>query len=404
VGRLTEPEASADERQELAEAQAALRRIAVLVARGVSREEIFDAVVQETRRVLPADATALLAYAPDATAIPLVQAGGPGTRPPGRITLEGDSVTARVFATGEPATVQSYGMLAGPMANMQRERGLGSSVGAPVIVEGRLWGVLIAAWREEHHPTLKEKRARLAEFSELVATAIANAENRAELAASRARLVLAADDARRRIQRDLHDGAQQRLVSMALEIRAVQHALSERLVMDASEVDTILERILAGLEAAGRELLDIARGLHPVLLDRGGLEPALQALARQSPLRLTLRLDLPHRLPGPVEVASYYIVSEALTNASKHARATHVDIEVQARDGELTLTVRDDGVGGADPAGGTGLIGLRDRVEALGGRLEITSPRGVGTTLTMRLHVAGAVPRSGERHRSSAGR
>jgi signal transduction histidine kinase len=214
-----------------------------------------------------------------------------------------------------------------------------------------------------------------------LATAIANAESRAALAASRARIVTAADEARRRIERDLHDRAQQRLISLALEVRAAQAAVP-------SELDGLardLSRVAEALTSVFEELREISHGIHPAILSEQGLAPALRALARRSPLPVELESDLARRLPEPLEVAVYYVVSEAVTNAAKHARASTVTVELSADDVIVRLAIRDDGIGGADPHHGSGLLGLTDRLEALGGRLQITSPAGSGTTLLIEI-------------------
>ena len=208
-------------------------------------------------------------------------------------------------------------------------------------------------------------------FTELIATAIANAETRAELAASRARIVATADATRRRIERDLHDGAQQQLVSLALELRAAQAALPSELGEQRAE----LSRVVEGLTAVLDELREISSGIHPAILSEGGLAPALKTLARRSPIPVQLDVRVEGRLPESVEVAAYYVVSEMLTNAAKHAHASSVQVDVAGADGVLRVSVRDDGVGGADPARGSGLVGLRDRVEALGGTIAVDSPR-----------------------------
>jgi signal transduction histidine kinase len=222
---------------------------------------------------------------------------------------------------------------------------------------------------------------RLTDFTELVATAIANAEAQTELMASRARIVASADQARRRIERDLHDGAQQRLVSLGMQIHQARAAVPAGL----DELAAQLGRVASGLACAVDELRDLASGIHPAILARGGLTPALKTLARRSlvPVTLTVRVD--GRLPEPVEVAAYYVVSEALTNAAKHAGALNVTVDVAADDGGLRISVRDDGVGGADLTRGSGLIGLKDRVEALGGRIALQSERGSGTSLSVEL-------------------
>jgi signal transduction histidine kinase len=226
-----------------------------------------------------------------------------------------------------------------------------------------------------------DSEERLEKFTELVATAIANAEYRAELAASRRRIVAASDEARRRIERDLHDGIQQRLVSLGLELRLAESSVPTEL----EEARTTIARVAHGLNLSLDELREISRGIHPAILAEGGLRPALRTLARRSTVPVELNGEIDHRLPEPVEVAAYYIVSEALTNATKHANASRVDIEASTQDGSLRLSIRDDGIGGADPARGSGLVGLADRVEALGGSIRVGSRPGDGTHITVEL-------------------
>src|ERR1035441_4098474 len=270
----------------------------------------------------------------------------------------------------------------GPASYVVRKVGYDTAVGAPVIVEGHLWG-LIGASSTLEQPLPPDTEARLASFTELVATAIANADSRAELMASRARIVAAADDTRRRIERDLHDGTQQQLVSLMLELRAVQAALPPQSVELRGELSRIAERAKDVFD----QVREISHGIHPAILSESGLTPALKALARRSAVPVELDLRSGRRLPGHVEVAAYYAVSEALANAAKHAHASAVQIELDTPDTVVRLAIRDDGIGGADPAQGSGLTGLRDRIEALGGTLEVTSPAGSGTTLLIEIPV-----------------
>jgi signal transduction histidine kinase len=251
----------------------------------------------------------------------------------------------------------------------------------PINVEGRLWGAVIVI-SPSQQPLPAGTEARLAGFTELVATALANAEAQAALTASRARIVAAADTTRRRIERDLHDGAQQRLVSLALHLRStVQAAVPPEAGLLAAQLD----RVAAELTGVLDELREIARGIHPAVLADGGLHPALKTLARRSavPVRLDVRAD--GRLPEQIELAAYYVVCEALTNTVKHAHASAVDVQVHTDEGVLHVRVRDDGHGGADLTRGSGLIGLKDRVEALGGRISLHSPPDAGTTMEMAL-------------------
>jgi signal transduction histidine kinase len=369
--------------------QAALRRVATLVARAASPEEVFAAVIGEAGRLLDTDFTHLSRYADGAATIvgAWARTGAVRDLPVGtRWSIGGRNVLTLVFQTGRAARIDDYAGASGPAAEAAHERGIRSVAGVPVSVEGRLWGVMIvASTREEPMPA--DIEARLAGFTELAATAIANAEAQAALTASRARIVATADATRRRIERDLHDGAQQRLVSLALQLRAAQAAppgageLVQRLEGAVTEVTGVLE-----------ELREIARGLHPAVLAERGLGPALKALARRSAVPVRLHVQVEGRLPEQAEIAAYYVVSEALTNIAKHAHAYAADVQVAAGDGVLQVRVRDDGRGGADFGHGSGLVGLKDRVEALGGHLALHSPPGEGTTLQVQLPVGQACP------------
>jgi signal transduction histidine kinase len=372
-----------------AEEQAALRRVATLVARPAPPEEVFAAVAEEVGRLLEAGHTTTLQYDREgvATVVGVWTRGGdagPVVAGP-RYDIGGRNVTTLVFQTGRPARVDDHGDASGAIGDVLREWGVGSAVGVPISVEGRLWGVMIVGSRREKSlPT--DVETRLAGFTELVGTALANADAQAALTASRARIVATADATRRRIERDLHDGAQQRLVSLALHLRGtVQAAVPPA----AGELAGQLAGIATGLTGVLDELRETARGLHPAALTAGGLRPALKTLARRSavPVRLDVRVD--GRLPEPVELATYYVVAEALTNTAKHAHATVVDVQAETGEGLLHVRVRDDGRGGADIAGGSGLVGLTDRVEALGGRVFLHSPPGAGTTVEISLSLSG---------------
>jgi signal transduction histidine kinase len=244
--------------------------------------------------------------------------------------------------------------------------------------------VIVATSSREALPADTEQR--MLDFTELVATAIANADSRSKLAASRARVVAASDETRRRIERDLHDGTQQRLVTLALTLRSAQAALPPQL----EEVQTELSRVGQGLVAVLEELREISRGIHPAILSEGGLAPALRTLVRRSAIPVVLETRFAGRLPDGVERAAYYVVSEMLANAAKHAQASTVYVDLGRADGALHVSVRDDGIGGADPARGSGLVGLRDRVEALGGTIAVQSPRGAGTAVEVVLPLEAA--------------
>jgi signal transduction histidine kinase len=381
-----------------AEEQAALRRVATLVAKGTPPAGVFTAVTEEVGQVLDVDFTVMARYDPVGVATIVGTWSRTGVDVPlpqeGRVALGGRNVTTRVFETGQPARLDSYADASGPAADTGRGWGLRSFAGVPISVNGRLWGIVIAAYTHEE-PLPADTEARLAGFTELVGTAIANAESQAQLTASRARIVTAADQARRRIERDLHDGAQQRLVSITLQLQAARAAVPP----GADELLAHLDNSVAEASSALDELRELARGIHPAILAEGGLAPALRTLARRSiiPVRLNVRVE--RRLPEPIEIAAYYLVAESLTNAAKHAHASIVYVEVDTvvdRTAEvLRVRVRDDGRGGADLGGGSGLIGLKDRVEALGGRLQVESPLAAGTSVRADLPLpAGPVVRA----------
>jgi signal transduction histidine kinase len=259
-------------------------------------------------------------------------------------------------------------------------------VAAPILIGDRLWGAATASSRGGL-PT--DAEGRIAHFTDLIATAISNADTRSELTASRARVVAAADETRRRIERDLHDGIQQRLVSLALKARELETTTPR----PSEEIQRELSLIADGLGAALDELQKISRGIHPAVLSEAGLVPALKALARRSGAPITLDLNVDSRFEEPLEVAAYYVACEAVANAVKHARASVVELRVHCRDDALVLSFRDDGIGGADPSRGSGLLGLTDRVEALGGTITVVSPHGRGTTLHVHLPAdLGAAP------------
>jgi signal transduction histidine kinase len=380
--------ANAQARVELrgfAEEQAALRRVATLVARAAPPQEVFAAVTEEVGRVLSADGTIMSRYEPEdaATVVGVWSSTGAAAPAPvgSRFELGGRNVHTLVFQTARPARTD-LAEASGTATGVFGELGIRSCVGVPISVAGRLWGVMIVvSTRDEPLPTGIE--ARLAGFTELAATTIANAEAQAALTASRARIVAAADQTRRRIERDLHDGAQQRLVSLALQLRAVQADVSP----EAGELAQRLEGVVTEVTGVLEELREIARGLHPAVLSKSGLGPALRVLARRSAVPVSVDVQVAGRLPEPVETAAYYVVSEALTNAAKHAHASAAEVEVAAGDGVLRVCVRDDGSGGADFGHGSGLVGLRDRIEALGGRIWLHSPPGAGTVVQIVLPV-----------------
>ncbi|HEX2103552.1 MAG TPA: PAS domain S-box protein [Solirubrobacteraceae bacterium] len=371
------------ELRELAIEQAALRRVATIVASEGDQDRVFSAVTEEVGRLLGAHSANMVRYedGPWATVVGGWSAEGtPAVEVGGRVPLDGDTATVRVKRTGRPARVDDYDGLTGELAERLRGLGFRCAVAAPITLAGRLWGaVLVSSVEPDAFPPGAEDR--ISSFAELTAQALANAEARAQLAASRARIVEAADAERRRLERNLHDGAQQRLVALALAVRLAER----KLATDTAAARELLANAGAELEQALAELRELARGLHPAVLTERGLAPALGALADRAPVPVEVAAAVEGRLPAPVEAAAYYVVSEALTNVAKYAGACRVRVDVSRCDGQLEVTVADNGVGGADGSRGSGLRGLADRVEALGGRLEVSSPVGAGTTLRARL-------------------
>ncbi|MET7395706.1 AAA family ATPase [Dactylosporangium sp. NPDC005572] len=354
--------------------QAALRRVATLVARGMRPDSVFAAVADEVGALFGADGTTIARFEPNGDTTVLGGHGLARSQPGSRSRPDPHSAMASVQATGRAARRD---------LRSDTRTGLRSAVASPIVVEGRVWGAIGVGSRHERLP--QDAEQRLADFTELVATAVANTENRAELTASRARIVAAADQTRRRFERDLHDGAQQRLVALALQLRSAQETMPPEF---GAELDLAVASVTGALD----ELREIARGIHPSILTEGGLGPALRALARRSPVPVDLDMRAGAQLPEHIEVSAYYVVAEALTNAAKHAHASSVIVVVETdpSDAVLHVAVRDDGVGGADFTRGTGLVGLKDRVEALDGRIVLDSPRGAGTSLRVELPLTAA--------------
>ena len=365
----------------LAETQAALRRVATLVARGASPGEVFAATTAEAGRLLQSDATALCRYEADGAVT--VVAAAPDANVDvsigARFSADGENLVGVVSRTGRATRRDSFDDATGDLAELARRVGVRSAVEAPVTVEGRPWGVM-AAW-SKRGPLPGDTEQRLVAFTDLVATAIANTDSRAQLTASRARIVATADATRRQIERDLHDGAQQQLISLSFELRGVQDTLPPEL----DDHRAALAQAQDGLTTALDELREIAQGIHPAIITQGGLGPALKTLAHRSAIPVELDVRTEGGLPERVEVAAYYVVAEALANAAKHARASVVRVAVRTQDQMLNVCVRDDGLGGADPDHGSGLLGLKDRAEAIGGSLSVESARGAGTSLYVEL-------------------
>ena len=362
--------------------QAALRRVATLVAQGAESAEVLDAVCRETGVLIGATSANLAQFEAGGVNVTLAGWSRRDTHVPAgtRLPMVGESIDSLIQRTAAPARFDDYGDATGELATIIRNRGIRGEVGAPVIVDGRVWGALIVGTDGTSLPPGTE--GRVASFAELVATALANAAARAELVASRARIVAAADEARRRIERDLHDGAQQQLVALALELRVLESAIPAELTETRATLDRLQEELSAALD----DVREISRGLHPAILSHGGLGPALRSLGARSALPVELDLRVDERLPESIEIATYYVVSEALANAAKHADAAVAEVSVGVSEGWLRASIRDDGIGGAETGwGGSGLLGLRDRVNALGGRLVIDSPSGRGTAISVAL-------------------
>ncbi len=366
--------------ERLADEQAALRRVATLVASGTEPVTVCRAVCNEAQALLGADRAGILRFHDDRTVTVMASSGGPGQHRVGvRVAFDPGFVVDWVHETHQAARFDTDDPAAADMPEVVRMVGVRSAVGSPIVVDGELWGVITLASVDRSLPLGMERR--LTDFTELVATAIANAEGRSALNASRRRIVAASDEARRRIERDLHDGTQQRLVSLGLAVRAAEANLPP----ERDELRAQLSGVATGLVAAVEDLQEISRGIHPAILSKGGLAPALKALAHRSAIPVDLTITADVRLEEPIAVAAYFIASEALANAAKHSRASRIDISLEQRDRSLMLSVRDDGVGGADATRGSGLVGLTDRVEALGGSISVHSREGSGTQITAEL-------------------
>jgi signal transduction histidine kinase len=359
----------------LAEEQAALRRVATLVARAVPQGELFSAVIAEAGSLFGADLTGMIRYESDGMVTPVAAWAAAGEHPPlpERWPIEEGDPAMLVATTRRPERIDDWSAVPGPIAAFVRAAGVSSSVGSPILVEGRLWGAM-AVHTTQREPLPPDTESRLENFAELVATAISNAEARADLAASRARVVAAADEERRQVVRDLHDGAQQRLVQTILTLRLAHEALARGEELD---VPAVLAEALDDAAHANEELRELAHGILPAALSHGGLRAGVRALASRMPLPVENRVSA-GRLPPAIEAAAYFVVAEALTNIAKHACAQHATVSARVEHRTLRVRVRDDGIGGAR-TDGTGLVGLADRMAAVDGQLRIESPAGGGT-------------------------
>jgi PAS domain S-box-containing protein len=380
---VTERHQAEAELARLAGEQAALRRVATLVARGVPPAEVFSAVAEEVEQLLDAQATTIGRLEPDGTMAIVASRGTARDQVPvgSRLELASGMAIAEVIQSGRSARVDDYGSASGSAAATARTLGIRCSVAVPIVVEGALWGSIVAGTDREHFPADAERR--MAEFTELAGTAIANAESRSELIASRARVVAASDETRRRIERDLHDGAQQRLVHTVLTLKLA----SEALATDGDSARRLVAEALDHAEEATVELRELVQGILPPILTRSGLEGAVEALVARMPLPVETSVAV-GRLPAAVEATAYFVVAEALTNVAKHAQANDATVLVHVEDGTLRIQVRDDGVGGAR-FDGSGLVGLRDRLAVLDGHLRIESPAGGGTLVAADIPLEG---------------
>jgi GAF domain-containing protein len=371
----------------LAEEQAALRRVATLVAQEAPPGQVFAAVADEVAQLLRVEDTTIFRYEDDWTATVVADRGERDVPSPigSRMSLEGESATALVRRTGRAARVDDFSVATGPLADYTRDAGIGSTVGSPIVVDGRLWGAMIAATRTDE-PMPADTESRIEQFTELVATAISNMQARSDnmqarsdLAASRARLVTAGDEARRRVVRDLHDGAQQRLVHTIVMLKLAQRSFRD----GDGKTGSLLGEALEQAERGNEELRELAHGILPAALTQGGLQAGVDAVVTR--VDLPVAVDVPaERFPAETEASAYFIVAEALTNVVKHSNAESAEVRASVEGGMLHVEVRDDGNGGADPDG-HGLLGMTDRVTALGGRLAVDSPVGGGTLVAATL-------------------
>ena len=364
----------------LATEQRALRRVATLVASEVSPDRVFTSVSEGCARVLEVNASTVIRYEGDGTATVLGRHNRDNIdvfRVGERIRADEDSALARVRHTAAPARIDDWGGLTGEVREAMFRTGYRSTAAAPIVVAGALWGAVAIASED---PLPPDSENRLGAFCELASLAVASAQARADLTASRARVVRAGDEQRRKLERNLHDGAQQRLVSVALMLRLARAKLG-----DGPEAAKLLDDASRELDTGLAELREIARGLHPAVLSDHGLLRALEALTARLPVPVDIAVELEERPPADVEATAYYIAAEALTNVARHAEASGARVAIRREGAVLRVEIADDGKGGADAAAGTGLLGLRDRAEAAGGTLGIASPPGSGTVIVASL-------------------
>jgi signal transduction histidine kinase len=381
---VIEDDATVARLEALVQEQAALRRVAMLVARDVPAAQVFESVCEEVGAVLGVSTTNLVRYEDDGSAsiVGAWALDGAPFFPVASVPLplDGETVAPRVQRSGRTVRIDDYSGLTDELAVRLRAVGIRSAVGAPIVVAGRLWGVVIAADARPYHlPT--DAEPRLSTFAQLITDALANTDAREQLAASRARILEAGDEERRRLGRDLHDGAQQRLVSVVISLQLAQ----KRWERDPARARDLLDDALEHAQAAISDLRELAAGIHPSVLTDRGLPAALEGLAGRAPVPVELDAELDERLPKSVETTAYFVVAEALTNVGKYARASRASVGVRVVGDALEIEVLDDGVGGADARAGSGLRGLADRVSAMRGELRVTSPPGRGTRIHARI-------------------
>ncbi len=382
---VTERNRAVADLRRLAQEQAALRRVATCVASEVDPSGVFDIVAEEVARLLGGRSANVVRFEPEADAGMMVGGWSRGFRPlpiGSRVVFDGPTAVGQVKRSRHSARIDDYSNVTGEFAALIRSLGIDASVAAPISVGGELWGAIVVSTTRDA-PLASDAEARIEQFAELAALGLANAEARAEVAASRARIVAAGDAERRRLERNLHDGAQQQLVTLSLALRMARSTLD-----DESETAGMLDDASDQLMQALADLRELARGIHPAILTDQGLGPAVKALAGRCPVPIELSIDVPDHVPAQVEATVYYVVAEALTNIAKYAHAQSGRVSVNCNDAQLTVEVADDGVGGADRKLGSGLSGLADRVSALGGRLRVASPARRGTTVAADLPLA----------------
>jgi signal transduction histidine kinase len=379
---ISNTEARADASR-LAEEQAALRRVATLVAHESSPSEVSAAVAKEVAGLLGVENMRMVRYEADATVTVVAEWGELDAAFPvgSRLPLGGKNIASQVLRTERPARIE-YAKATGAVGAYARSMGSRSAVGAPIVVDGRLWGVMVAT-SPEAGSLPADTESRLENFTELVATAISNTEAREEVAASRARIVAATDEERRKVVRDLHDGAQQRLVHTIITLKLARRAVQN----EREDAAALLTEALDHAEQATAELRELAHGILPAVLTHGGLRAGVDALASRMPVPVENSVSV-GRLPAAVEATAYFVVAEALTNVAKHARAERAAVTARVEDGTLVVHVRDDGGGGAQ-RNGSGLTGLTDRLAALDGELRVESPADRGTVVAATIPLPG---------------